>query len=182
MSKIRGLFFLLALLKMCLKSTFESSGVRLQIPSHHCIFPLNSCLVHAETAPTQQFRIIAKMSETSGSALPMPLAVTRTRGRSRSSSCPVRLFLLIACIMECLGQMDDGWGGQADHNQKQQTSSSCAFIIHVAPLSPPMFGNLFRSWCRQEHKKSLCCQPRTTSRRGQHADRDRHSQSHVATA
>ena len=44
-------------------------------------------------------------------------------------------------------------------------------------------GASFAAHVRQsfQHTPSLHCQPRTTSRRAQHADRDRHSKSHAAT-
>ena len=76
--------------------------------------------------------------------------------------------------------------GEPDHCQNSKhpghvhSTSTCRLFRR--PCSP-IFSDIGATI---EHEQSLsctrCCQPRTTSRRGQHADRDRHSQSRVATA
>ena len=49
--------------------------------------------------------------------------------------------------MVCSGQIENGRRGATRPLSTQQTPWSRSFIIHMAPLSPPMFANLFRYWC-----------------------------------
>ena len=67
------------------------------------------------------------------------------------------------------GQIDDGWGGQSYHSQNSKhprhAHSSCTWRLFRRPCSP-IFSDLGAA---KKHEPSLYCQPRTTSRRGQHA-------------
>ena len=103
--------------------------------------------------------------------------MTRTRGRSRSSSCSVRL-LSPCCLQHGVfgPKSKTGEGEQPDHCQNSKhpghVHSTSTWRLFRRPCSP-IFSDIGATI---EHEQSLsctrCCQPRTTSRRGQHADRE----------
>ena len=135
---------------------FECSPFAFGTAFHQCVVWVTVCraldfLLGVRrncTNPTIQNN--CKNASSSQSVLPMPVAVTRTRGQSRSYSFSVRLLSPCCLQHQVFGPSRKRAKEATRPQSKQQTPSSRSLITHMAPRSPPISANLFRSWCHQK--------------------------------